>query len=141
MGHHTIEYAEPTAAPVVPLVNVSTFAEFAAIRENRGAGPSLSTWCPRITPVRGTGSFSVDYRSAAVGSITFHDANFGCAVHIDGDGILTGGHRRGYVLSIGIGVHRAHEVCAFVGERNLRAGHDGAGGIRDGADDGAAQCL
>ena len=85
MGQHITEYAERTDAPAVPLVNVGNFAEFAAIRENRSAGSPLSTWCPNITPVRGTGSFSVDYRSAAVGSITFHDANFGCAVRIDGD--------------------------------------------------------
>jgi AraC-like DNA-binding protein len=85
MGHHIVEDAAPTGARVVPLVNVGDFAEFAAIREKRSAETSLSTWCPRIVPVRGTASFSVDYRSAAVGSMTFHDANFGCAVRIDGD--------------------------------------------------------
>jgi AraC-like DNA-binding protein len=86
MGHYIIEDAEPTDAPAVPLLNINSFAEFAAIRENRGGGASLSTWCPEITPLRGAGSFSFDFRSAAVGSITFHDANFGCAVRIHGDG-------------------------------------------------------
>ena len=86
MGQHIIDDAQPTGAPVIPLVNVHSFDEFAAIRENSAGGSSLSTWCPEITPVRGTGSFSVDFRSAAVGSMTFHDANFGCAVRIHGDG-------------------------------------------------------
>jgi AraC-like DNA-binding protein len=86
MGHHIIEDAKPTDGPAVPLVNVDNRTDFAAIRQNGAAGTSLSTWCPTITPVRGTGPFSVDYRSAAVGSITFHDANFGCAVRLHGDG-------------------------------------------------------
>jgi AraC-like DNA-binding protein len=85
MSHRIIEDAAPTDAPAVPFVNVNSFDEFVAIRENRGA-PSLSTWCPEITPVRGTGPFTVDYRSAAVGSMTFHDVNFGCAVRMHGDG-------------------------------------------------------
>ena len=84
MGHQIIEDAKPTDAPAVPLVNVDDFDEFGATHQNRGA-ESLSTWCPTITPLRGTASFSVAYRSATVGSITVHDANFGSAVRIHGD--------------------------------------------------------
>jgi AraC-like DNA-binding protein len=85
MGHQIFEDAEPTDAPAIPLVNVGDFGEFATTHHNGKAG-LLSTWCPTITPLRGTGSFSVDYRSAAVGSITVHDANFGSAVRMHGDG-------------------------------------------------------
>jgi AraC-like DNA-binding protein len=71
--------------PAVPWVKVDSFAEFAAIQDRRPA-TSLSTWCPIVSPFRDAKTFSVAYRSAAIGSVTVHEANFGGAVRMSSDG-------------------------------------------------------